>query len=77
MWPAPALRRRSARPVSRSVATVRKPRRAASAAVARLIPGAPSFCKALGFAAEPLAGLVSEDRVRLCEPLTRMVDAEA
>ncbi|WP_244210711.1 hypothetical protein [Amycolatopsis kentuckyensis] len=56
---------------------MRKPRRAASAAVARLIPGAPSFCKALGFAAEPLAGLVSEDRVRLCEPLTRMVDAEA
>jgi len=36
-----------------------------------------NFRQALGFAAEPLAALVPEDRVRLRELLTRMVDAEA
>jgi len=33
--------------------------------------------KGIGFAAEPLAALVPEDRVRLRELRTRMVDAEA
>jgi len=36
-----------------------------------------NFRKAQGFAAEPLAALVPEDRVRLRELLARMVDAEA
>ncbi|MET8997830.1 MarR family transcriptional regulator [Amycolatopsis sp. NPDC004169] len=36
-----------------------------------------NFRQALGFAAEPLAGLTPEERLRLRELLTRMVDAEA